>query len=119
MLTSKEKEQIIRSSGADVTKCMRCGKCSGACPSYDEMEYHPHQFVYFVEKDQIEKLLESPSIYKCLGCSVCSERCPRDVGPSKIVEAVLAMAVRRQGENHLKAEDTPVWSKTIPPVSFS
>ena len=107
MLTSKEKEQIIRSSGADVTKCMRCGKCSGACPSYDEMEYHPHQFVYFVEKDQIEKLLESPSIYKCLGCSVCSERCPRDVGPSKIVEAVLAMALRRQGENHLKAEDIP------------
>ena len=35
------KEQILRISGADVKKCMRCGKCSAACPSYDEMEYHP------------------------------------------------------------------------------
>ena len=57
MLTSKEKEQIIRSSGADVTKCMRCGKCSGTCPSYEEMEYHPHQFVYMVEKGEIDKLM--------------------------------------------------------------
>ena len=107
MLTSKEKEQIIRSSGADVSKCMRCGKCSGACPSYDEMEYHPHQFVYFVEKDQIEKLLNSPSIYKCLTCFACVERCPRGVEPAKIVEAVRLIATRRQGENHLKAEDIP------------
>ena len=47
------KEQVIRSSGVNVLKCMRCGKCSGTCPSYDEMEYHPHQFVYMVERGDI------------------------------------------------------------------
>ena len=57
MLTNKEKEQIIRSSGVNVLKCMRCGKCSGTCPAYDEMEYHPHEFVYMVEKGEIEKTL--------------------------------------------------------------
>ena len=31
------KEQVIRMSGVDPLKCMRCGKCSGTCPSYDEM----------------------------------------------------------------------------------
>ncbi len=104
---NNEKEQIIRSSGVNVLKCMRCGKCSGTCPSYEEMEYHPHQFVYMVEKGEIEKLMNSPSIYKCLTCFACVERCPRGVEPAKIVEAVRTLAVRRQGENHLKAEDIP------------
>lgn len=53
------KEQVLRTSGVNPLKCMRCGKCSGTCPSYDEMEYHPHQFVYMVEKGEIEKLMQS------------------------------------------------------------
>ena len=43
------KEQVVRMSGVNPLKCMRCGKCSATCPAYDEMEYHPHQFVYMVE----------------------------------------------------------------------
>ncbi len=104
---NNDKEQIIRSSGVNVLKCMRCGKCSGTCPSYNEMEYHPHQFVYMVEKGEIDKLVNSPSIYKCLTCLACVERCPRGVEPAKIVEAVRLLATRRQDGNHLKAEDIP------------
>ena len=104
---NNDKEQILRSSGVNVLKRMRCGKCSGTCPSYEEMEYHPHQFVYMVEKGEIDKLINSPSIYKCLTCFACVERCPRGVEPAKIVEAVRLIATRRQGENHLKAEDIP------------
>ena len=51
------KEQVLRISGSDVRKCMRCGKCSATCPSYDEMEYHPHHFVYLVERGDIERLM--------------------------------------------------------------
>jgi len=101
------KEQVLRSSGVNVLKCMRCGKCSGTCPSYDEMEYHPHQFVYMVEKGDIEKLLDSESLYKCLTCFACVERCPRNVEPAKVVEAVRLAAVRQQGNNHLKAVQIP------------
>ena len=32
----------------------------GHLPSYDEMAYHPHQFVYMVEKGEIEPLLVLP-----------------------------------------------------------
>lgn len=101
------KEQILRSSGVNVLKCMRCGKCSGTCPSYDEMEYHPHQFVYMVEKGDIEKLMNSKSIYKCLTCFACVERCPRNVEPAKVVEAVRLAAVRKQGNNHLIPDQIP------------
>lgn len=101
------KEEVLNSSGVNVLKCMRCGKCSATCPSYDEMEYHPHQFVYMVEKGDIEKLMESESIYKCLTCFACVERCPRGVEPAKVVEAVRLAAIREKGMNHLKADDIP------------
>ena len=101
------KEQILRISGVNPLKCMRCGKCSGTCPSYDEMEYHPHQFVYMVENGDITPLLNSKSIYQCLTCFACVERCPRGVEPAKLIEAVRLSAVRKQGANHLKPDDIP------------
>lgn len=101
------KEQILRMSGVNPLKCMRCGKCSGTCPSYDEMEYHPHQFVYMVETGDIEPLLHSESLYKCLTCFACVDRCPRNVEPAKLVEAVRLAVIRQQGQNHLKPDDIP------------
>ena len=101
------KEQVLRSSGVNVLKCMRCGKCSGTCPSYDEMEYHPHQFVYMVERGDIETLMKSKSIYKCLTCFACVDRCPRNVEPAKVVEAVRLAAIRQQGNNHINPNQIP------------
>lgn len=100
-------EQILRTSGVDVLKCMRCGKCSATCPSYDEMEYHPHEFVYMVEKGNLEPLMESKSIYKCLSCFACVERCPRGVEPANVIEAVRLMKIRQAGANHMTANDVP------------
>ena len=100
-------QEIIRASGVNPKKCMRCGKCSATCPAYDEMEYHPHQFVYMVESGDIEPLLNSESLYRCLSCFACIDRCPRSVEPAKLVEAVRLEAVRKQGANHLKADDIP------------
>ena len=101
------REEILRMSGVDTSKCMKCGKCSATCPAYDEMEYHPHQFVSMVNNGDIQPLLNSDSIYRCLSCFACMERCPRGVEPAKLVEAVRLMAVRKQGANRMKAEDVP------------
>ena len=99
------REEIIRQSGVNPKKCMKCGKCSATCPAYDEMEYHPHQFVSMVESGDIEPLLNSESLYKCLSCFACIERCPRGVEPAKLVEAVRLEAVKRQGKNRMTAND--------------
>ena len=101
------KEQVLRISGSDVRKCMRCGKCSATCPSYDEMEYHPHQFVYMVETGDIEPLLNSESLYKCLSCFACVERCPRGVEPAKLVEAIRLIKIRQKDANRMTADDVP------------
>ena len=103
----REKEQVLRMSGVDPLKCMRCGKCSATCPSYDEMEYHPHQFVYMVETGDIETLMQSRSVYQCLSCFACVDRCPRGVEPAKLIEAVRLLAIRQKGANHMTADDIP------------
>ena len=100
-------ETITRISGVNPRKCMKCGKCSGACPAYDEMEYHPHQFVSMVENGRIDELMASKGIYTCLSCFACVERCPRDVKPGKLIDAARQIVVRQKGQNYLKADEIP------------
>ena len=100
-------DTIMSISGVNPRKCMRCGKCSGACPAYDEMEYHPHQFVSMVENGRIEELMRSRGIFTCLSCFACVERCPRNVEPAKLIEAVRLAVIRQQGSNHLTPEQIP------------
>ena len=100
-------EDVKRIAGVNPRKCMKCGKCSGACPAYDEMDYHPHQFVDMVETGRIEELMNSRGIYRCLSCFACVERCPRSVEPAALIEAVRDAVVRQQGADHLKADRIP------------
>ena len=87
--------------------CMKCGKCSGRCPAYNEMDIKPHQFVSMLEKGRVEELLASKAIYNCLSCMACVERCPRGVAPAQVIEAVRTTFARMQGNNGVKEEDIP------------
>lgn len=108
-------EQVLRMSGVNPRKCMKCGKCSATCPAYDEMEYHPHQFVSMVLKGDIERLAASKGIYRCLSCFACVDRCPRNVEPAKLVEAVRLSVIRQQGMSHMTADDVPaLWDPELP-----
>ena len=101
------REEIIRISGANPERCMKCGKCTATCPAAHEMEYHPHQFVSMIDNGEIEPLLNSESLYMCLTCFACVERCPSGVEPAKLVEAVRLMAIRRKDGNRMGADDIP------------
>ena len=103
----KQAERVREISGVNPLKCMKCGKCSATCPAYNEMEYHPHQFVSMVQEGDIEPLLKSESLYKCLSCFACIDRCPRGVEPAKVVEAVRLTAIRKQGANRMTPNDVP------------
>lgn len=106
-----DKKEIVKlvseRSGTDARKCMKCGKCSGRCPAYNDMDIKPHQFVSYIERGEIDKLLESKSIYTCLSCFACVERCPRGVAPANVIEAVRQEVIRAQGGNKVMAETIP------------
>ena len=101
------REEILRMSGVNTKKCMKCGKCSATCPAYDEMDIKPHQFVSYVQRGDVEALAKSKSLWKCLSCFACVERCPRDVEPGRIIDAARQLVVRNRGGSYLTAEEIP------------
>lgn len=90
-------EQIKDISGVAPLKCMKCGKCSASCPSFNEMDIKPHQFVTYVINDDVEALANSKSAWKCLSCFACIERCPRNVQPGKLIDAARQILIRQRG----------------------
>ena len=90
MKTEQKRAEMIKEiSGVNPLKCMKCGKCSASCPSYNEMDIKPHQFVSYVINEDIESL------------------CPRDVKPGKLIDAARQIVVRERGQNYLLADEIP------------
>mgnify|MGYP000311423156 CR=1 FL=1 len=103
--TSDEIRAIV---GVDTRKCMKCGKCSDILSLLiTKMDIRPHQFVSYVQNGDVEALMNSKSIWKCLSCFACVERCPRDVKPAKLIEAVRLSVIRQRGENYLSPDEIP------------
>ena len=104
----KQTEQIREISGVNPLKCMKCGKCSASCPSFQEMDIKPHQFVTYVINDDVETLAQSASAWKCLSCFACVERCPRNVKPGKVIDAARQILIRQRGQEGLSADEIGV-----------
>ena len=108
MNTEKSRaEQIKEISGVNPLRCMNCGKCSASCPSFNEMDIKPHQFVSYVIIEDMEALVNSKSLWKCLSCFACVERCPRDVKPGKLIDAARQLVIRQRGETYLSPDEIP------------
>ncbi len=107
MSTVNKADLIKGISGVNPLKCMKCGKCSASCPSFNEMDIKPHQFVSYVVNGDIETLVNSKSLTKCLSCFACIERCPRDVKPAKLIDAARQLVIRQKGESYLSPNEIP------------
>ena len=112
---NKQAELIREISGVNPLKCMKCGKCSASCPSYNEMDIKPHQFVSYVINEDIEALTASKSLYKCLSCFACVERCPRGVKPGKLIDAARQVVIRQRGQEYLSPDEIPELLDEEPP----
>ena len=100
-------DRIKEISGVQPLKCMKCGKCSASCPSFNEMDIKPHQFVSYIQRDDMEALTASKSLYKCLSCFACVERCPRGVKPGKLIDAARQLVLRQRGQTYLSPDEVP------------
>jgi len=104
MTDKKKQAELIREiSGVNPLKCMKCGKCSATCPSYNEMDIKPHQFVSYVINEDIESLVKSRSLWKCLSCFACV----RDVKPGKLIDAARQIVERQRGGDYLSPDEIP------------
>lgn len=100
-------DEIRAIAGVDTRKCMKCGKCSASCPAYNEMDIRPLSLYLTYRTAEVEALMNSKSIWNASPASACVERCPRDVKPAKLIEAVRLSVIRQRGENYLSPDEIP------------
>jgi len=86
------REQIKELSGADVGKCIQCGKCTAGCPVAVDMDYVPNQVMQLIRMNEKDCLLKANTFWFCAACQTCSARCPEDIDIAKIMNTLRRLA---------------------------
>jgi heterodisulfide reductase subunit C len=81
-------------TGANISACFQCERCTNACPVSAYMDVNPHQVIRYVQLGWREELLRSTTIWVCLSCEMCTTYCPNDVDVAKTINHLRNMAFR-------------------------
>ena len=87
--------EVERRSGAAVSACFQCHKCSTGCPVGFEMELLTSQVMRLLHLGAEKELLESESIWLCASSEACTSRCPMDIDIAAVMDTLRMMAVER------------------------
>jgi heterodisulfide reductase subunit C len=85
-------QQVQQQGAQDPALCYQCGKCTAGCPIAYTMDIPPHQIMRGVQLGMREKVLSSRTIWLCAACETCSTRCPQDVEPAGVMDALRRIA---------------------------
>ncbi len=86
--------KVMEISGRNPYLCFQCGMCTAVCPVSEVMDILPHQIVRLVQLGD-ESVLNYRAIWDCISCMACVDRCPRNVGPGIIFEALRSIVLRK------------------------
>lgn len=95
------REEVAREAGGEnIRRCFQCGTCVAMCPVAEhDARYDPRLIIRMVNLGMRKQVLSSPGIWLCSGCYNCFERCPQDVKPTQILQAIQHIA-SREGYTH-------------------
>lgn len=87
-------EEVVGSSGVEISGCYQCRKCSAGCPVVSAMDMLPNQVIRQIQYGRRERVLSSGSIWICASCHTCSVRCPNDIDFARVMDTLRHMALR-------------------------
>ena len=101
------KETVV---GSRINRCWQCGMCTASCtvtPLY--RRFNPRAFIYMMQLGNLKELKKYVDVaWRCVGCYKCSQRCPKQVNPAEMMEA-LALLIKKyfpeEVESKLKVDE--------------
>ncbi|NOY79663.1 MAG: heterodisulfide reductase subunit C [Kiritimatiellaeota bacterium] len=90
--------EVEARSGARVSACLQCHKCSTGCPVAREADLYPSQMMRMILLGQAEELLASSGIWLCASCEACTTRCPMAIDIAGVMDALRILAVERKAQ---------------------
>ena len=83
-------------TGANISACYQCERCTNSCPVSSYMDVKPHQVIRYIQLGWREELMESSTIWVCLSCEMCTTYCPNVVGVAETINHLRNMAFRSE-----------------------
>jgi len=59
------------------------------------MDLTPNQILRLLQLGEHEPVLESRAIWQCASCLTCAARCPKEVDPARVMDALRTLLMRR------------------------
>jgi heterodisulfide reductase subunit C len=87
-----------------VQQCYACAKCSAGCPVASEMDLLPHQMVRLAVLGQVDRIVQSKSIWLCLTCHTCGARCPNGIDVPALLDPIRHQIIKQ----NIPAQDPTV-----------
>ncbi|MGQ9628890.1 MAG: 4Fe-4S dicluster domain-containing protein [bacterium] len=87
--TAREiKAMVEERCGFRISECYQCGKCTAGCPVSYAMDVPPNEVMRLMQLNMVDEALSSEAMWLCVMCETCGTRCPRNVHPGKVFEAL-------------------------------
>lgn len=89
---SEFQHEVEEKSGINLATCYQCGKCTAGCPIAFAMDLPPNQIMRGIQLGMRDAVLSSRTIWLCAACETCSTRCPQEVDPAGVMDALRQIA---------------------------
>ncbi len=84
------------STGADLSVCLQCGKCTNGCPVAESVEAGPAELLRRLHLGlEADDILPCDIVQLCLSCGTCVARCPMEIDIPRIIDALRVIAGER------------------------
>ena len=89
-------QAVQNHSGAAVSVCLQCHKCTTGCPVGPDSDLLPSQVMRLVQLGAEAEVLGSRAIWLCASCEACTARCPMSIDVAAVMDTLRIMAIARK-----------------------
>lgn len=79
-----------------IKRCIQCGTCTGSCPVSYAMDISPREVMALFRAGEMERILNSRTIWICASCYACTTRCPSGLKVTDIMYALKRSAMEQR-----------------------